>query len=49
MSAAVGHAIAAGTLRWHELITAAEGERSPALRHNLTRLEEELRASGAIA
>lgn len=49
MSAALTHAIAAGTLRWHELITAAEGERSPALRRNLTRLEGELRASGAIA
>ncbi|WP_157225134.1 hypothetical protein [Nocardia thailandica] len=49
MSAAVGQALTAGKLRWSKLTAAAEGERSPALRDNLIRLSEDLRASGMLA
>ncbi|MGY1901240.1 DUF6088 family protein [Nocardia gipuzkoensis] len=42
LAEAVGKAVDAGKLRWRELATAAEGERSPMLRENLRRLSEEL-------
>ncbi|MFI5541630.1 DUF6088 family protein [Nocardia sp. NPDC051900] len=45
---AVGKAVAAGKLRWRELATAAESERSPRLRKNLQRLSEELQVSGTL-
>ncbi|WP_280295738.1 hypothetical protein [Nocardia abscessus] len=45
---AVGKAVAAGRLRWRELATAAEGERSPLLRENLRRLGEDLQVSGML-
>lgn len=46
---AISTALARGKLRWRELTTAAEGERSPALRENLQRLHRDLRASGMLA
>jgi hypothetical protein len=46
---AVGKALATGKLRWRKLVTAAEGERSPALRDNLGRLHNDLLASGMLA
>ncbi|MFI9411350.1 hypothetical protein [Nocardia gamkensis] len=48
LAGAVGKAVGAGKLRWRELATAAEGERSPALRENLRRLSEDLRVSGML-
>ncbi len=45
---AVGKAVAAGKLRWREVATAAEGERSPTLRENLRRLSEDLQLSDTL-
>lgn len=49
LSDAVGKAVVAGKLRWRQLATAAEGERSAALRENLRRLSEDLQVSGMLA
>lgn len=49
LATAVGTAVERGTLRWRELTTAAEAERSPALRRNLRRLSEDLQVSGMLA
>ncbi|WP_063043773.1 DUF6088 family protein [Nocardia pseudovaccinii] len=49
LAEAIGKAVATGKLRWRKLATAAEGERSPALRDNLRRLGEDLQVSGMLA
>lgn len=46
---AVGESVASRKLRWNKLVTAAKREHSPAMRETLTRLQDDLRASGVLA